>query len=138
MKRILFQVCALLVMALGLALGLAGCNDQAPKDLAALQGQVVRACAVVQPTLASLQATATTPDAQAKFDKLAGVAALACQTSQDKIDVTSLQGIVQTAIPEALRAVTQSKLPDADKERITLDLMAFQVAVSAAIAEYGK
>lgn len=118
--------------------GVVACNEQGPKDLAAVQAQIGRACAVAQPTLASLQATATTPEDQARFDKLAGIASLACSGPGDKIDVTSLSGIVNTAIPEALRAVTASKMPDGDKQRITMELMAFQVAVSAAIAEYGK
>lgn len=137
MWKLLGSAACLALMALAF-IGLSACNDQAPKDLAAVQAQVMRACGVIEPTLASLQATAVTPEDQAKFDKLASIAALACSAPGGKIDVTSLHGIVQTAIPEALKAITQSKLPDADKQRITFDLMAFQVAVSAAIAEYGK
>lgn len=128
-----------MLLAAGLvALALGACNGTVPAQTAAVQVQVAKACAVANPTLADLQAmqtpsTSTTPTA---IDKVAADMKLACAASAS-IDTASLNDLIQTAIPAAIQVVNGSSLTQDKKTGIEIGLLAFQTALSAALAQYG-
>lgn len=128
----------LLVAMVFAALALAGCAvpTPAPKDMQAVQAQIVKACAIVQPTLVSVQALATTPEDQAKMAEIVQINGAACSAST--LDITNLHAVADKAVPYALDLIKRSKLSDADKQRLQTELMILQIAVSTAIAQYGS
>jgi hypothetical protein len=128
-----------MLLAAGFAtLVLVACGAVPTQTAAAVQVQIGKACAVAVPTLADLQAmqapsTSTTPTA---IDKMASDTQFVCAASAT-VDTTSLSDLVQTAIPAAIQVVTASSLPQDKKTAIQIGLLAFQTALSAALAQYG-
>ncbi len=113
-------------------------STQTPAQVAAaVQAQISKACAVASPTLASLQAMSSqmTVDQQAALNKISAGAAELC-TSNGAINTSSINAFVQTAMPAAIQAISQSSLSAQDKTTVEIGLLAFQTALSAALAQY--
>lgn len=132
----------MLLLAAGVAasLAFAGCastGSQSPTQVAAdVHAQVVKACAVIQPTMASLAAMqAQLPaDVQADMAKAQPIISAVC--SAPAIQIASVQDLVNVAFPLAIKIVAASPMTDADKTTAEIALTAANVAVSAALAQY--
>jgi hypothetical protein len=129
-----------MLLAAGLVALVSGCastGSQSPAQVAAeVHTQVVKACSVIQPTLASLNAMqAQLPaDVQADLGKAQPIVASVC--SAPAVQVTSVQDLVNVAFPAAIKIVAASPMKDADKTTAEIALTAASVAVSAALAQY--
>lgn len=129
----------MLLCAAGVAM-LAGCASTAPADqsqvIANVKTQVVKACAVATPTLASLEAMRPqmTADQAADLDKASQVIGQVC--SATSINIASVQDLVNVAVPAAIKIIAASPMKDADKTTAEIALTAASVAVSAALAQY--
>jgi hypothetical protein len=132
---------SMLLAAGFVALALAACGStpvQQPAQIAAqVKDQVVKACAVVQPTLLSLQAlTAADPAKQALFAEIVKDNAAVCAGSAT-IDTASITSLINSSIPAAIQGVALLPIDPATKTGIQIGLIAFQTALSAAVAQYG-
>ncbi|SAL25477.1 hypothetical protein [Caballeronia telluris] len=131
-----------MLLAAGLVALVAGCAStatQSPAQIAAaVQVQVAKACAVVQPTLLSVQAV-TVADApqQAILAQLIKDNAAIC-SGGGTIDTTTVASLINTSIPAALQVVTLLPLDPAAKTGVQIGLIAFRTALSAALAPYGS
>lgn len=130
---------SLMLLAAAGAAMLAGCAS-APADqvqvLANVKTQVVKACAVAMPTLASLEAMKPqmTADQAANLDKASGIVSQVCATTS--LNIASVQDLVNVAVPAAIKVISASNLSDQDKMTAEIALTAASVAVSAALAQY--
>lgn len=132
---------SMLLAAGFVALALAACGStsvQQPAQIAAqVQAQVVKACAVVRPTLLSLQAlTSADPAKQALFAEIVKDNTAVCAGSAT-IDTASVTSLINSSIPTAIQGVALLPIDPATKTGIQISLIAFQTALSAAIAQYG-
>lgn len=132
MKKTIMILCACAAVAL------AGCqNVPQLKSPADLKLQIGKACAVVQPTLVSIQAMSVPDSAQqVVFTELVKTNGLICDANAN-LDATTLKTFVDTTIPAALRVITLMPGDPAMKAELQIGLVAFQVALSAAMAQYG-
>jgi sensor c-di-GMP phosphodiesterase-like protein len=135
MKRI-----ALVVSVACLAL-LGACSMTQQADVAQkaqmLQQQAAKACAVVQPTLLSMQSlTAGDAAKQALFAEIVKDNAAVCSGTAT-VDAASVTSLVNSSIPAAIQGVTLLPIDPATKTAIQIGLIAFQTALSAALAQYG-
>jgi hypothetical protein len=133
---------SMLLAAGFVALVLAACGstpDQAPAQIAAeVQAQVAKACAVVQPTLLSLQAlTAADPAKQALFAEIVKDNAAVCAGSAT-IDTASVTSLINSSIPTAIQGVALLPIDAATKTGIQIGLIAFQTALSTAVAQSAR
>jgi hypothetical protein len=104
--------------------------------LANFHTQVTKACAVAQPTLLSLQAMSSqlTVAQQADLAKASEVITTVCSAPTPAI--TSVQDLVNVAVPAAIKIIAASPMKDADKTTAEIALTAASIAVSAALAQY--
>jgi hypothetical protein len=129
----------MLLVAAGVAM-LAGCastgSQTPPQVVANIHVQVVKACAVAQPTVLSLQAMAPqmTADQQADLAKASSVVTQVCSAPAPAIN--SVQDFVNVAVPAAIKVIGASSMNDQDKVTAQIALAAASVAVSAALAQY--
>uniref|UniRef100_UPI0006655E74 hypothetical protein n=2 Tax=Burkholderia multivorans TaxID=87883 RepID=UPI0006655E74 len=131
-----------MLLAAGIAASIlfAGCastGSQSPAQVAAaIQVQVTKACAVIQPTMLSLEAMqAQLPaDAQADLAKAQPIIAAVCTVPA--VQITSVRDFVNVAFPSAIKIVAASPLNEQDKTTAEIALTAASVAVSAALAQY--
>jgi hypothetical protein len=129
-----------MLLAAGLVALVAGCastGTQSPAQIAAaVQVQVAKACAVVQPTLLSVQAmTVQSAPEQAVLAQLVKDNAAVCSGGAT-IDATTVASLINTSIPAAIQVVTLLPIDPAAKTGVQIGLIAFQTALSAAIAQY--
>lgn len=113
---------------------LAGCATTGqPPDLAA---QVKKACAVAQPTVASLQALSAdmTNTQQADLGQASFVIDHVCTATVPALP-QNLTQFVQTAFPLVIKIVAGSSLDQQTKTTTVIALTAAQVAVSAAMTQ---
>jgi hypothetical protein len=130
MKKLML-LCAAGILALA-----AGCST-VPKVAANVQTQIAKACAVVQPTLLSVQAmTAADPAQQLILAQVVKDNAAVCAAATS-VDVASVTDLINTSIPAAIQVVALLPIDGAAKTGAQIGLMAFQVALSAALAQYG-
>jgi hypothetical protein len=116
---------------------LAGCAE-VPKVAGDFQAQVSKACQIVQPTLLSVQAmTVQDPAQQVILGKLVTDNAAICAANAS-LDPSSVTALVNTSIPAAIQVVGLLPIDDAAKVSVQIGLIAFQTALSAAIAQYGS
>jgi len=123
------------------SMSLFGCTTAQQADVAQkaqmLQAQVMKACAVVQPTLESVATLESQNPAQkAVFDTLVSANGKVCAAGSS-VDATSVASLVNTTIPAALQVVTLIPMDPAVKTGVQIGLIAFQTALSAALAQYG-
>lgn len=101
------------------------------------QAQVAKACLVVQPTLLSVQAlTVSDPAQQLILGQVVKDNAALCAANAS-VDPSTVSNLVNTSIPAAVQVVGLLPLDDAAKTSVQIGLMAFQVALSAALAQFG-
>ncbi|AOZ06681.1 hypothetical protein [Cupriavidus malaysiensis] len=132
MKKLML-LCAAGIVAL---VSLAGCAG-APQAATTFQAQVVKACAVVQPTLQSVQAmTVDDPAKQVILAQLVKDNGAVCAAGAS-VDASSVQSLVNTSVPAAIQVVGLLPLDPAARSGVQIGLMAFQVALAAALAQYG-
>jgi len=128
-----------MLLAAGLAalVFFAGCAN-APKVAADFQTQVAKACAVVQPTLLSVQAmTVSDPAQQVIIGQVVKLNGSVCAANAS-VDPFSVAALVNTSIPAAVQVIALLPIDEAAKSGAQIGLMAFQVALSAALAQYGS
>jgi hypothetical protein len=114
----------------------AGCAN-APKVAGDFQVQVAKACAVVQPTLLSVQAmTVNDPAQQVIIGQVVKLNGSVCSANAS-VDPSNVSALVNTSIPAAVQVIALLPIDDAAKAGAQIGLMAFQVALSAALAQYG-
>ncbi|MBB3213406.1 hypothetical protein FHW67_002698 [Herbaspirillum sp. Sphag1AN] len=130
-----------ILAAIAAACLLSACaSTSAPKTpaqtVADLAAQVQKACAVVQPTIVSLQAQSAslTADEVADLGKAADLATKVCTASAATVPTTTVD-LVQTAFPVVIKLVNAAPLPLDDKAAASLALTAAQIALSAALAQ---
>jgi hypothetical protein len=135
MKKLFAAVAACLVASVLTACASAP-SQSAAQVAADIHTQVVKACAVIQPTMASLSAMqAQLPaDVQADLGKAQPIVSAVC--SAPAVQVASVQDLVNVAFPAAIKIVAASPMKDADKTTAEIALTAASVAVSAALAQY--
>lgn len=112
-------------------------RTRTPAAIAAdLTRQVGQACAVVQPTIATLQAQPAqlTDDQLADLSKAADLAGKVC-TMPIITAPTSIADLAQFAVPVVIRIINASPLLPADKAAVSLALNAAQLALSAVLAQ---
>jgi outer membrane murein-binding lipoprotein Lpp len=127
-----------MLLAAGLAASLifAGCAN-APKVAGDFQAQVAKACAVVQPTLLSVQAmTVNDPAQQVIIGQVVKLNGSVCAANAS-VDPSNVSALVNTSIPAAVQVIALLPIDEAAKSGAQIGLMAFQVALSAALAQYG-
>ena len=127
-----------LCLAAGLvaALAFAGCAN-APQVAGNFQVQVAKACAVVQPTLLSVQAmTVSDPTQQVIIGQVVKLNGSVCAANAS-VDPSNVFALVNTSIPAAVQVIALLPIDEAAKSGAQIGLMAFQVALSAALAQYG-
>jgi hypothetical protein len=127
-----------MLLAAGLAASIffAGCAN-APKVAGDFQAQVAKACAVVQPTLLSVQAmTVSDPTQQVIIGQVVKLNGSVCAANAS-VDPSNVSELVNTSIPAAVQVIALLPIDDAAKAGAQIGLMAFQVALSAALAQYG-
>lgn len=108
------------------------------KDAGTFQAQVAKACVVVQPTLLSVQAmTVSDPAQQLILGAVVKDNAALCAANAS-IDPSTVSNLVNTSIPAAVQVVGLLPIDGAAKTSAQIGLMAFQVALSAALAQYGS
>ncbi|WOD18663.1 YajG family lipoprotein [Paraburkholderia kirstenboschensis] len=114
----------------------AGCAN-APQVAGNFQTQVAKACAVVQPTLLSVQAmTVSDPAQQVIIGQVVKLNGSVCAANAS-VDPSSVVALVNTSIPAAVQVIALLPIDEAAKSGAQIGLMAFQVALSAALAQYG-
>lgn len=124
------------VLAGAIAFAFAGCA-QVPQAASDVQAQVAKACAIVQPTLLSVQAmTAADPAQQVILGKLVADNAAVCAANAS-LDASTVTALINTSIPAAIQVVGLLPIDDAAKVSVQIGLIAFQTALSAALAQYG-
>lgn len=113
-----------------------GTTQTPAQILASFQTQVTKACAVAQPTLLSLQAMSAqlTVEQQADLARASKVITMVCSAPTPAI--TSVQDLVNVAVPAAIKIIAASSMKDADKTTAEIALTAASIAVSAALAQY--
>lgn len=117
--------------------GFAGCASVA-QDAGTFQAQVAKACAVVQPTLLSVQAmTASDPVQQLILGQVVKDNSALCAANAS-LDPSTVSSLVNTSIPAAVQVVGSLPIDGAAKTSVQIGLMAFQVALSAALAQFGS
>lgn len=127
----------LLAAALIASIAFAGCAE-VPKVAGDFQAQVSKACQIVQPTLLSVQAmTVQDPAQQVILGKLVTDNAAVCAANAS-LDPSGVTALVNTSIPAAIQVVGLLPIDDAAKVSVQIGLIAFQTALSAAIAQYGN
>jgi hypothetical protein len=132
MKRIMLLAAGIVASALLFA-GCAATTAVATN----FQTQVAKACAVVQPTLLSVQAmTVSDPSQQLILGQVVKDNAALCAANVS-IDPSTVSNLVNTSIPAAVQVVGLLPIDDAAKTSVQIGLMAFQVALSAALAQFG-
>lgn len=133
MKRIALAAAAVCLFLSGCA----GQVAQTPAQVSAnLVTQVHKACAVAQPTLASLQLMQSqlTVAQQADVAKAAAIVTEVCTSTVPAVPA-SVSEMVQTAFPLVLKLVDASPMSAQDKTTAFVALTAAQIAVSAALAQ---
>nr|WKF61923.1 hypothetical protein HUO10_006455 [Paraburkholderia busanensis] len=126
----------LLAAAIVLSVAFAGCASTVT-TATHFQAQVSTACSVVQPTLLSIQAmTVSDPSQQFILGEVVKDNAVLCAANAS-IDTTTVTNLVNTSIPAAVQVIGLLPLDDAAKASAQVGLMAFQVALSAALAQLG-
>ncbi|NYH21367.1 hypothetical protein [Paraburkholderia bryophila] len=128
----------LMLLAAGVVLSIAfaGCAETVTVATD-FQTQVAKACAVVQPTLLSVQAmTVSDPAQQLILGEVVKDNAALCAANAS-INPTSVSNLVNTSIPAAVQVVGLLPIDSAAKTSAQIGLMAFQVALSAALAQFG-
>lgn len=131
----------MLLCAAGVAM-LAGCasqpaaNQSADQIAANVHTQVVKACAVVVPTLASLDAMKPQMTADQAVDLAKAEAIVTPICSAQSAPITSVAQLVNVGFPLAIKIVAASPLKDQDKTTAEIALTAASIAVSAALAQY--
>ncbi|WP_446333583.1 hypothetical protein [Burkholderia pseudomallei] len=129
----------MLLAACVVALALSACAS-APADqaqvLTNVKTQVVKACAVATPTLASLEAMKPqmTADQAADLDKAAGIVSQTCAMAS--LNIASVQDLVNVAVPAAIKVIAASSMSDSDKTTAEIALTTASVAISVALAQY--
>lgn len=127
-----------MLLAAGLAalMFFAGCAN-APQVASNFQTQVAKACAVVQPTLLSVQAmTVSDPAQQVIIGQVVKLNGSVCDANAS-VDPSNVTALVNTSIPAAVQVIALLPIDEAAKSGAQIGLMAFQVALSAALAQYG-
>ncbi|MFP3647570.1 hypothetical protein [Paraburkholderia sp. SIMBA_054] len=127
-----------MLLAAGLAalMFFAGCAN-APQVASNFQTQVAKACAVVQPTLLSVQAmTVSDPAQQVIIRQVVQINGSVCAANAS-VDPSNVVALVNTSIPAAVQVIALLPIEEAAKSGAQIGLMAFQVALSAALAQYG-
>lgn len=134
--KMIAVVLACLVTSFLSACASTGTTQTPAQILANFHVQVVKACAVAQPTLLSLQAMSAqlTTDQQADLAKASEVITMVCSAPTPAI--TSVQDLVNVAVPAAIKIIAASSMKDADKTTAEIALTAASIAVSAALAQY--
>lgn len=127
MKRIAFEMklIAFVALGLGLAFFLGACSTAqqatATQDAAKVQNLLKQGCAVVQPTLASV---ALIEPQLAPFQTANTAFCAAAAT----IDVTTVNNMINTLIPQAEKIITTSTLLDKNQQTLAIGAFAaFQV-----------
>jgi hypothetical protein len=128
----------LMLLAAGLVLSIAFAGCAGTVTVATdFKSQVTKACAVVQPTLLSVKAmTVSDPAQQLILGELVKGNAALCAANAS-IDPSTVSNLVNTSIPAAVQVVGLLPIDDAAKTSAQIGLMAFQVALSAALAQFG-
>jgi hypothetical protein len=103
------------------------------------KAQIANACLVVQPTLVNLQAGLIAAPAaqQALIATVVSDNAAFCAAASN-VSAASAQSIVNTTIPELIKALALLPIPDADKLTIQIALGAASVALSNFLVVYGQ
>ena len=130
---------ALVIVVFSMALF--GCTtaqqESVAQKAAMLKEQVVKACAVVQPTLLSVATLeAADPAKKAIIDTLSDANGKVCAAGES-VDVSSVSALVNTTIPAVLQVVALIPMDPAAKTGVQIGLIAFQTALAAALAQYG-
>jgi hypothetical protein len=104
-----------------------------------LVAQVNKACAVVQPTIVSLQAQTAvlSADQIADLDNAAALADKVCTAvaSADTASTASVSDFVTAAFPLVIKIVNAAPLDAASKASASAALTVAQIALSAALAQ---
>ena len=109
-------------------------QQDATKLLTQAKAQIANACSVVQPTLINLQAAYPNDNNVA-----AAVSAnsMFC-ASIANVDQTNAQTIINTVVPDLIRAISALPLPAADNTTAQIALGAASVALSNFLIVYGQ
>jgi hypothetical protein len=126
-----------------LVVALAACTtvqqQTASGALAKAKTQIANACLVVQPTLVNLQAgLIAAPAAQQELIATVVLDNAAFCAAASNVSAASAQSIVNTTIPELIKALALLPIPDADKLTIQIALGAASVALSNFLVVYGQ
>lgn len=132
----------LMLLAAGIAASflvvMAGCTTAQQQDMAALAAnaktQVAKACAVIQPTLLDLSASLP---ADANLKLLAEDNGKLCAAAA-ALDATSVQGLINTVIPQAIGLVGLLPIDPAAQTSVRLALGAASIALSNWLVVYGS
>lgn len=138
MKR--FAILAALAAAFLLSACASTTTQQDPAVVTAkLVTQVKKACAVVQPTILSLQAqqAVLTADQLADLNTASTLATKVCTAAaaSSSVEPKSVADFVQAAFPVIIQIVNAAPLDPANKAAASAALTVAQVAVSAALAQ---
>lgn len=130
----------LMLLAAGFAASiaiLAGCTSAQQQNLATLAAQaqtnVVKACAIVQPTLLDLSASIPGDPNLALLAQDNGKLCAAVAT----LDPSNVESLVNTVIPQAIGLVSLLPLDSGTQATIRLALTAASIALSNWLAVYG-
>lgn len=135
MKRTILLAFA--AAALLLSAGCSTTSPQTPAEIAAnLSKQVAKTCAVVQPTIASLQARSAqlTVEQVEDLAKASDLATKVC-TEPALPAPTSIANLIQSAFPVLIQIVNAAPLLPSDKATVSVALTAAQVALSVALTQ---
>lgn len=135
MKRI---IAAALAAGALLLSGCATTTNQTPADITAnLAKQVQKACAVVQPTIASLklQSAQLSQEQVEDLAKADDIATKVCTAAAAVPVPTSVADLIQSAFPVLIQIVNAAPLLPGDKATVSVALTAAQVALSVALAQ---
>ena len=135
MKALFIAASAALCVAFS---GCVSSGTQTPDQVAAnLHVQVTKACAVAQPTLASVSAMQSQL-APAQQTDLATASKIINSTCAANAALTTANAVAltQIAFPAVIGIVDASSMPQQDKITTEIALTAASVAVSAALAQY--
>lgn len=133
MKKMLLLAAGVVTLALSACASAPASQTQV---LANVKTQVVKACAVATPTIASLEAMRPqmTATQAADLDKASLIVGNACSASS--VSIASAQDLVNVAVPAAIKVIGASSMPEQDKTTAQIALTAAAVAISAELAEY--
>lgn len=131
-----------MVVVASLAAFLAGCASvpQADQAVASFSVTAAKVCAVVQPTIASVQAQATllspplSVDDQAKLVHAGQAANLFCGTTTTATSATA-QGMLNATIPVISAIIANSSLNASSRNALLLSLAGVQTAANILIAQ---